>query len=428
MSPIVCGTDFSTWSLSALRAALALGSRLEQEVILVHVVNAAVVDDALRAEAHAKATERIEAAVRTMASPRPIRTHIAWGEPMAELLRVAEDRHASLVIVGSAGHGHSPLFRLQATSERLAGESAIPVLVIREGESFEAWAHGAAMRVMVAVDETLSSASAIRWVEKLRRVAPLDVVLGHVYYPDIAAIEYGLQEPISMFTPDPRIEALVERDLSRRMPSLEGQGEVRYRARLGLGRTGDHLVELAEAEGCALLVVGSHHRQGVSRLWSAAAAALHVSRMSVAVVPPDGAEARVAAAPRRRHVLVTTDFSECGNSAIPWAYTLVADGGEVTLAHVWGEMAPSARTSIELAAKLRALPGAQRGNAVTRTEVLHGLNPAKAIAAAAARVGADLIVIGSHGKTGLKRAALGSVAEEVVRASTRPVFVVRALE
>ncbi len=425
MSPIVCGTDFSAWSASALRAAVALGGRLGHDVILVHVVNALVVDEALREEAMAKAQERIQALVHDLKGSRVIQTHVAWGKPEAELLCFAEDRHAALLVVGSPGHANTPLYRLGATSERLADESALPILVIREGEPFEAWARGEAMRVMVAVDETLSSASAVRWVEKLRRVAPLDVVLGHVYYPDLMAIEYGLEKPVSMFEPDRKVEALVERDLHRRMPMLEGKGEVFYRARLGLGRVGDHLVELAEAERCALLVLGSHHRRGVSRLWSAAAAALHVSRISVSVVPPDGAEAQVALTPRRRHVLVATDFSECGNSAIPWAYSLVAEGGEVTLAHVTGESAPSAQVAIEAAGKLRALPGERESSVMTRTQVLHGADPAKVIAAAAARVGADLIVVGSHGKTGFKRLALGSVAEAMVRVSTLPVFVVR---
>ncbi len=51
--------------------------------------------------------------------------------------------------------------------------------------------------------------------------------------------------------------------------------------------------------------------------------------------------------------------------------------------------------------------------------------PATQILALATEVGADLIFIGSHGKTGLERVLLGSVSEQVVREAHCPVMVVR---
>jgi nucleotide-binding universal stress UspA family protein len=53
-------------------------------------------------------------------------------------------------------------------------------------------------------------------------------------------------------------------------------------------------------------------------------------------------------------------------------------------------------------------------------------HPADQIILAAEQEHADVIVMGSHGRTGLARAVLGSVAEEVMRGSTRPVFLLRA--
>ncbi len=52
-------------------------------------------------------------------------------------------------------------------------------------------------------------------------------------------------------------------------------------------------------------------------------------------------------------------------------------------------------------------------------------NPAERIVALAAEVDADIIVMGTHGRTGLKRWVLGSVAEEVVRRASCGVFVIR---
>lgn len=435
MAPIVCGTDYSSCSETAFKAALALAGRLREELLLVHAIP---FDDEqwgsdFRQTAFKQATVKLEAWAKQFAPDGRVKTSVVWGEPAAQLMTFAEDRRASLLIVGSPGHVHTPLIRISAVSEQLATESKIPTLVIRDGDAFDSWAHGKSMRVLVGVDETLSSDAAVRWVEKLRQVAPVDVVVGHVYYSDTAAVEYGARRPVAPFTVDRQIESLVERDLQQRIPSLKGEGEIFYRVKLGFGRIGDHLVDLAEAERCQLMVVGSHGRAGISRMWSVSAVTLHVSRTAVAVVPPDGATGQ-SKKPALKRILVATDFSECGNAAVPWAYTLCAAGGEVTLAHVvvgeHTELAPkqpSGPLFVELAAKLRALPGI-RDAMVTRTELLHGADPAKAIVEAAARLGADAIVVGSHGRTGMKRAALGSVAEEVLRASHRPVFVARANE
>ncbi len=52
-------------------------------------------------------------------------------------------------------------------------------------------------------------------------------------------------------------------------------------------------------------------------------------------------------------------------------------------------------------------------------------DPAEKICAIAADVDADMIVIGTHGRTGIKRLLIGSVAEKVVRLAGCPVLVVR---
>ena len=51
---------------------------------------------------------------------------------------------------------------------------------------------------------------------------------------------------------------------------------------------------------------------------------------------------------------------------------------------------------------------------------------AKRIVATAEEIGAGMIVLGDTGRTGLKRIALGSVAEAVVKASETPVLVIKA--
>jgi nucleotide-binding universal stress UspA family protein len=279
------------------------------------------------------------------------------------------------------------------------------------------------------------------------RCGHVDVVVGRVYYAEEAHRRYGVHGRYSMTDPDPEVERYVERELKRRVPHLRGSGEVFYRARLGVGRIADHLLEIAEGERCDLIVVGSHGRKGIARLWSVSATALHLARMAVMIVPDDGHGVGVGvpeSPPRLRRVLVCTDFSPFANLAIPWAYAVVQPRGEVFLAHVTltdsaaGDLlerylpgaAPQQRTRVdaEVAARLRALTpaGLEGQGVVTHTEVCRGMDAAVEILAAAERIGVDAIAIASHGRTGLARTVLGSVAERVLRTSKCPVFVVRA--
>jgi len=64
------------------------------------------------------------------------------------------------------------------------------------------------------------------------------------------------------------------------------------------------------------------------------------------------------------------------------------------------------------------------GDAPVTTTVVDD-TPARAIVATAERIDADLIIMGTHGRTGLRRAFLGSVAERVLRETKRPVLTVR---
>lgn len=60
----------------------------------------------------------------------------------------------------------------------------------------------------------------------------------------------------------------------------------------------------------------------------------------------------------------------------------------------------------------------------THLSVIDGAHAADAIVHAAERLGADAIVLGSHGRTAVARALMGSVSQGVVRHARRPVLVV----
>lgn len=152
--------------------------------------------------------------------------------------------------------------------------------------------------------------------------------------------------------------------------------------------------------------------------------------------------------PVYRKVLVTTDFSPLGNAAIPHAYALLAErGGTVILCHVTevheppnplyahyspgGALSPKARAELRqaLLRSLEALvPEQARAEEVaTEVRVVETTAPVhEAICQEAKALGVDLIVMASHGHSGMARLLLGSVAERVLRSVDRPILIVRS--
>jgi nucleotide-binding universal stress UspA family protein len=433
---IVCGTDFSSASRSAAAAAAALAARLEAaEFWIVHVLDASTreLDPKAFDSLNDRAKERLQQEagdLKTRFGVRVLHQVVAGG--VAEtLLAFAAQIHAGLLVVGSRGHGASPLYRVGGTSERLAQSASLPVLVVRDAASFESWMRGERpLQVLVALDWTRSSEPAIRFVKELRGGGPVDLIVGHVYSDmDGIRARYGLPPRRAIVERDPEVEGLLARDLAARVAEVGGEGALALRPVHGLGRVGDHLLELGDTERADLIVLGTHHRRGLARLASVAGVTLHYSNASVVVAPlPESDLLAPEEVPRVRRVLVPSDLSQFSSYAVPFAYSLLGDrGGEVFLLHV--VPGPDHGSDGDLPARLRSLipKHGVPSNVTTRTEIVQRDDVARAIDEAADRAGADAICMGSHGRSGLKRAIVGSVTEAVMRQSRHPVFVVRPL-
>jgi nucleotide-binding universal stress UspA family protein len=141
-----------------------------------------------------------------------------------------------------------------------------------------------------------------------------------------------------------------------------------------------------------------------------------------------------------RKILAPTDFSEASEPALRLAIDFAERfSATVTLVHAFGlpvypvtegVILPSPETVTELVMQIDEQLAASRQRALRpgveiETRSIQG-PPARAIVELARDERFDLIIIGTHGRTGLKRLALGSVAEHVVRAATVPVLTVRA--
>lgn len=141
-----------------------------------------------------------------------------------------------------------------------------------------------------------------------------------------------------------------------------------------------------------------------------------------------------------RHILVPVDFSENTPAILDWAAHLAGEhGSKVTLLHAYhlpvefqqleGAYLPpdfwqSVRTEAENSLRRFAADLEQRKIRV-ETAVCEGYAATVIVEEAATR-GADLIVIGTHGRSGFKHLLLGSIAERVVQKAPCPVLTVKA--
>src|SRR5262249_4518484 len=121
-----------------------------------------------------------------------------------------------------------------------------------------------------------------------------------------------------------------------------------------------------------------------------------------------------------QHVLVATDFSDSADAALGVAIQYVRSfHARMHLLHVF------AAGEVEVT-QLLADAAAQAGPDVPVSVAGTGGDPAEEILRYARRQAIDLIVVGTHGHTGVSRLILGSVAERVVRGARCPVLVVPA--
>jgi len=140
-----------------------------------------------------------------------------------------------------------------------------------------------------------------------------------------------------------------------------------------------------------------------------------------------------------RRILVPTDFTETSDRALDWAMGIAARvGANVTVMHSYeipivgfpdGAIVATPEIATRIAdasrAALESTVEQRRGRGVPLDSVLREGVAWEEINAVADEIEADLVVIGTHGRRGLARALLGSVAENVIRTAHRPIVTIR---
>lgn len=198
----------------------------------------------------------------------------------------------------------------------------------------------------------------------------------------------------------------------------------------------ERIVAYAEAEGIDLVVMSTHGRRGVQRMLLGSVTEEVVRKVPcpVLAVRSDGEE---APSPTVRRILVPVDFSDASTAAVRHANALAQTyGAEIDLLHVVEQVVYPSAYGVEpayfptqevLARVERTLGEIARedlGQEQVKVSAVVGYAP-MSILRHAEENDIDLIVIATHGRSGLDRMLLGSVAERVLRRAPTPVFIVK---
>lgn len=292
-------------------------------------------------------------------------------------------------------------------------------------------------RILAATDFSPASEGALRWADFLASRFGAELVLFHALSLDPALLVGPTGVAVDLAT------RLVE---DARRAAEDSMNQLRQRfpgARAVVEETSSRegIVRAAQTYQADLVCVGTHGRTGLPRLLYGSVAQHVVVHSPVPVLTVRHEPDRP---PRVRCILAPTDFSPAADAALPWADLLARTfDARLVLLHVvevtyetllevpWGggfepvgeaiarQLEERARTELE--ARARHLPPCET---VVRTGLGSGLSRQR-IVEAAQDLGADLVVMGTHGRTGVDRILFGSVAEHVVRTSPVPVLTVR---
>ena len=292
-------------------------------------------------------------------------------------------------------------------------------------------------KVLVPTDLSEGSKDALPYAIGIARETGAPLTLVHVVHtpPRAELLAYGviIEEERLMAEARKQLDAFRQREI----PSdIQGPTVVLK------GHPAEEITRLAADQKFDLIVIATHGRSGLKHLWFGSTAENVVRRAPCAVLTVRERPAHLRQPEqnpiRVRKILAPTDFSDLSIEALSEGVALAKRvGARVDVIFV---NQPPPYTEAEFANLIiieSALREASEGRLEKLKEAVPGLNAvlgdfivrigsaALEIVQAALVLNSELIVMTTHGHTGLKHIALGSTAERVVRHAACPVLLLR---
>ena len=293
-------------------------------------------------------------------------------------------------------------------------------------------------RLLVPLDGSTLAESALSVVVALSRRLPADVTLYHAVERSAPATVHGDRHLTHPAEAEGYLAGVVawlgERGVAARTRSDADAGDVASR-----------IAAAASREGADLVVLCTHGSGGLRRVLFGRVAQQVLQRGTVPVllVPPSAAGREQVF--RCRRILVPLDGSQTAEVAIPVASSMAAGfEAEVVLAMVVptvdtisGERAAAARLMPTAAAAVLDAEAADgvdyltsvAGRLTARGALVHTAvergEPVRTLLDVTAAGDIDLIIMATHGRSGVGAVWAGSVAQRLIAQSTKPVLLVR---
>jgi nucleotide-binding universal stress UspA family protein len=299
-------------------------------------------------------------------------------------------------------------------------------------------------RILVPLDGTRFGDHALPYAVDIALRTGATLELAHVHHhhehePELAGLPQYQYQHIADADHEYDLESMsVERRyLEERAADIELRYPIRVTTRVLAGRTSDAVVQEAQDIVADLVVLASHARGGLDRLRLGHLAHELVCNLNVpALCVRPLSDAAPIVAPELRRVLVPLDGSEFSEQILDAVAPLIAElGARVTLLHIMSPrpmLSSGVRERRTIHTREQAIgylqDVARRYRENLPDPVLTALEdsqPANVIASLLSVGEYDMVAMATHGRSGLTRLLMGSVAEEVLRHVEKPVLLFR---
>lgn len=264
MPSVLCPVDFSEPSRAALCYASAVADHFGARLTVL------AVDDPLLAEvaassghvpslAEATQLELIRFCRGTLphyeAGPKKVDFRVTAGKPATEILRVAGDLHADLIVISSHGRSGVRKMFFGSTTERVLRETQVPVLVtpdVRPSATSLSEIARQFNRILAPVDMTSASAAQLTVAAGLAEALSIPLIVTHAIEPIFVPYTVRLAIPAA----EVARRADAEERLSRTIESMGSHAQIE--PIVVTGDPAEEIIALAEARRANLIVMGLH--------------------------------------------------------------------------------------------------------------------------------------------------------------------------
>ena len=288
--------------------------------------------------------------------------------------------------------------------------------------------------VLVPTDFSRASMQAVKWARFMAQGAGENIHLVHAH-----DLEYPLVLPIS--PPIVISEADTQDRLRRELTAVAikyGIAERGAHCHIRTGRAFNEICKVADEIHADLIVTSTHGHTGWERVFLGSTAERVVRHAACPVLVVRRSKAAAAREPRLKKIVVPVDFSDCSREVLMFAVKLAHDfDAKLLILHGMYDShfktnayATDAEITLRKYLKRDAEKQMRRlvretdlGGVAFKTAIKFGF-PEEEICDYAEKESADMILMSSHGRTGLRHLFIGSTAEHIVRHAKGSVLVV----